>query len=291
MRLILDILINKLPSDHSLIDKDFAELILKRLHSLRKEEPTISHDLVVRNVSTREQTLSSKDAHLLHLKFLRSLCNKFVDYLESTNNSFEIKQLSSVINTYRATLNCNVFGFLKRDLSKINEYVLEDESGSCIVEFNETTERRNCIVLENSFVLIDGTFHSLANALFVNKIGYLPCKLALELNEEEKDDQRPVRNVQSNMFVIIKDVFLDERTILEKLKILFTAYNGVDPLPHFFIFIGPFTRNDVHNKRLKELFQFFFRIILTCPNVAQRSKIIIVPGVDDKDNQDTNFLK
>lgn len=130
MKLILDILINKLPSDDSLIDKEFAEQIIKRLHCLRKEEPVISHDLVIRNVNCREETLNKKDAHQLHIKFLRTLCNKFVDYLESTNNSFEIKQLSSVINTYRATLNCNVFGFLKRNLSKINEYVFEDETGT-----------------------------------------------------------------------------------------------------------------------------------------------------------------
>lgn len=292
MRLILDILINKLPSDNHLIDKDFAELILKRLHGLRKEEPVISHDLVIRNVNSAESSLSAKDAHLLHAKFLRSLCTKFVEYLESANQSFEIKPLSSVTNTYRATLNCNVFGFLRKNLSKINEYLLDDETGSVVVEFNADTERRNCVILENSFVLIDGTFHSLANALLVNKIGYLPCKLSLELNEEEQAaDQRPVANLQSNMFVLLKDVYLDERPVLEKLKILFTAYNSVDPLPHFFVFIGPFTRNEVDTRRLKELFQFFFRIVLTCPNIAQHSKIILVPGVQPQNNQDSQFLK
>lgn len=248
---------------------------------------------MIRNVNCAESTLSSKDAHLLHVKFLRTLCKKFVDHLENLNNSFEIKQLSNVINTYRATLNCNVFGFLRKNLSKINEYILEDETGSVIVEFNENTERRNCVILENSFVLIDGTFHSLANALLCNKIGYLPSKLTLELNEgnEIQNDDKKVENLQSNMFIIIKDVFLDERAVLEKLKILFTAYNAVDPLPHFFVFIGPFTLNQVDPKRLKELFQFFFRIILTCSKIAQNSKIIIVPGIDENDNQDSNYLK
>ena len=292
MRLILDILINKLPTDNHLIDKDFAELILKRLHGLRKEEPAISHDLVIRNVNCGESSLNAKDAHQLHAKFLRSLCNKFVEYLESANNSFEIRQLSSLINTYRATLNCNVFGFLRKNLSKINEYIFEDETGSVAVEFNADTERRNAVILENSFVLIDGTFHSLANALLVNKIGYLPAKLALELNEAEPAaDQRPVENLQSNMFVLIKDVYLDERAVLEKLKILFTAYNSVDPLPHFFVFIGPFSREPVDVRRLKELFQFFFRIVLTCPNIAQHSKLIIVPGVQPQDHQDAQFMK
>ena len=263
---------------------------------MRKEEPIISHDLVIRNVNCSKSSLNSKDAHQLHIKFLRSLCNKFVNFLAGTNNSFEIKQLSSIINTYRSTLNCNVFGFLRKNLSKINEYTFEDETGSCVVEFNENTERRNCIILDNSFVLIDGTFHSLANALLVNKIGYLPSKLILELSEEEanrlNDEQSTVKNLKSNMFILIKDVYLDERSILEKLKILFTAYNSVDPLPHFFIFCGPFTRNQVEPKRLKELFQFFFRIILTCPNIAANSKIIIVPGVDEEQgNSDSNFLK
>ena len=87
--------------------------------------------MVVRNCS--ETTINAKDSHKLHFEYLRTLCNKFVDYLENGNNSFEIKQLSSVINTYRATLNCNVFGFLKKNLSKINEYILEDETGSCVI--------------------------------------------------------------------------------------------------------------------------------------------------------------
>lgn len=148
-------MIVKLQTDCILIDKDYTEeKILKALRNLRKEGPIISHDLVVRNCS--ESSISTKESHKLHFEFLRSLCNKFVDYLESSNNPFEIKQLSSVVNTYRSTLNCNVFGFLKRNLSKINEYILEDETGSCAIEFSENTERRSPIILENSFVLVDG---------------------------------------------------------------------------------------------------------------------------------------
>lgn len=93
------------------------------------------------------------------------------------------------------------------------------------------------------------------------------------------------------MFIIIKDVYLDQRVVLEKLKILFAAYNSVTPLPHFFLFVGPFAREEVKPSRLKELFQFFFRIILTCPNISQHSKIIIIPGVSEQENTDSSFIK
>lgn len=303
--------VNEFASDSPLIDRTMAEQIVKHLQQ-EAGRRQISHELRVRNVpipdSDETDPTSKKKSsdgggdrgtHNAHCRLLRTRLDTFLAKMkedsDSSSQSFDLTSVLQLQNTYRGSLPCHVFGFMGRDRSKLRQYWLEDDSGRVELTWATNVQRRSVLLLENTFVLVEGVYHSLANQLLVERIGYLPPAVVYpqSMIEPSPIDSTAANQSEANMFVLLRDVHLDKREVLSKLQILFAGFDAVNPTPHFFVMIGPFASRTLPTNVHRDLLRLLLKLICSCTNLPQRSHFVLVPGPSDSKTSSTwyEFLK
>jgi predicted phosphodiesterase len=228
--LITNILVINCDTNWFIIDAKTAQ---KAIDILRESRicKTVDNQLLVKNVLTDCDNHSITNNYLHHFHQLFESLNKHKLFAQSNHKLTKIDDLI----TSSHDLNCIVFGFLFKDSTKISRYLIEDSSGRVPVVFTEETQWRDDIMVENSFVLIEGNYDSQEDCLHVNEIGLTP-----------PTDINTTINVSNGlsrlgrMIVIISDIHLNDEKTINKLKALFTGYNSMVPIPDCFLFVGDF---------------------------------------------------
>ena len=227
----IDIVVNEHKLDSFIIDSKIAQQVIDQLRE-RRVSRTSDNEFLVKNVVKSDARKANK-TYLQHFKQLYKHLEKHPIFQKSKN--FKVTKIDSLITSEEEAIDCIVFGFLYKDSSKINEFVVEDDSGKVPLVFTDETQFRDSLIIENSFVLIEGTYSSSKDTLFVEGVGHSP---PIDLNstiEASNSLQRVGR-----MLVVISDIHLDDNNTLDKLQTLFTGYNSMVPIPDSFIFVGDF---------------------------------------------------
>jgi hypothetical protein len=299
IRRVTALVVSEFASDTPLIDRQLADQIVKRLQQ-ESGRRQVSHDLRVRNVTVAPVDESSstpkkatdgggdKASQNGQCRLLRSRLDAFLAKMketsESASQSFDLMSVLQLQNTYRGSLPCHVFGYMGRDRAKVRQFWLEDDSGRVELSWATNVQRRSVVLLENTFVLVEGVYHSLANQLLVERIGYLPPAVVYPQSMLEPSLPVTSDHSEANMFVLLRDVHLDRREVLSKLQILFAGFDAVSPTPHFFVLVGPFSSRTLPTNVYRDLLRLLLKLICSCTNLSQRSHFVLVPGPSDSKN-------
>ena len=219
--------------DSYLIDAQTAQKTIDKLREQRVSRTT-DNQLVVKNVVNSEDNnrqIKSKK-YLQHLIQLSKHLEKHPIF---HSKNFKLTKIDSLIISSDESIDCIVFGFLMKDPSKINEFVVEDNTGKVPLVFTDETQFRNDLIIENSFVLIEGSYDSSRDVLEVDAIG-LPPPIDLKSTIEISNNLPRL----GRMVVVLSDIHLDDNQTLEKLQTLLTGYESTVPVPDVFILVGDF---------------------------------------------------
>ena len=227
----LDIVVNEHKLDSFMIDSKTAQQVIDELRE-RRVSRTADNEFLVKNVVISSDTRKANNTYLQHFKQLYKHLERH--HIFHTNN-FKLTKIDSLITSDEETIDCIVFGFIFKDSSKINEFMIEDDSGKVPLVFTDETQFRDSLILENSFVLIEGIYSSSKDTLLVESIGQSP---PIDLNSTIDSSNRLQRI--GRMLVIISDIHLDDDKTLDKMQTLLTGYNSMVPIPDSFIFVGDF---------------------------------------------------
>ncbi|CAG2175999.1 unnamed protein product [Oppiella nova] len=217
--------------DSFLVDADTTQEVINELRD-RRITTTTDNQLIVKNVANDGNNGNKSKTFLKHLIQLRQHLQRHPIF--DTKN-FKLTEIDSLITSSKETIECLVFGFLMKNSSKINEFLIEDNSGRVPVVFTDETQFRDSLAVENSFVLIEGTYDSPKDCLYVDSIGQSPPIDLSSTLEVSNSLQRTGR-----MLVVVSDVHLDDENTLDKLKTLLTGYDSMVPIPDAFVFVGDF---------------------------------------------------
>jgi len=231
--LLSQVLLMKCDTNWFIIDADIAHKAIDYLRESRICN-TADNQLLVKNVMT-----SSGESQKNYLNHLNQLQKHLMKHKLFSGLQYKLTPIDSLITSTDESINCIVFGFLFKDPSKISQYLIEDSSGKVPVAFTEDTQWRDSVIVENSFVLIEGTYYSEKDCLYVDTIGLSP---PININSSE-DESNSCERV-GRMIVILSDIHLDDSTTVEKLKVLLTGYNSMVPIPDCFIFVGDFVSKE-----------------------------------------------
>ncbi|RWS12041.1 hypothetical protein B4U79_05290, partial [Dinothrombium tinctorium] len=151
-----------------------------------------------------------------------------------------LSTIETIITSSRATVECIVLGFIRKNTRRITGYLLEDSTGDVPIEFSGDVQYQHPIILENSFVLIEGIYYNEEDVLVISKIGYPPPKI-----HEKQSSHEIASHIDARMFVILRDIHLDDADTFQKLRILLTGYDSLESCPDCFVLIGPFCYEEV----------------------------------------------
>ena len=166
------------------------------------------------------------------------------------------------LNTYDSSIEfkCVVFALIRKDPSRILEFLLEDPTGKVPVSFHpDHTTFREWATLENGIYLVEGTYDAQRDSLLVKSIG-LPPPINSMLPSTSNDDETlttSISVVKDSMVIILADIHLDNPKTFEGLKFLFAGYSQVEQVPEVFVLIGNFTSTPVDQFDLKGMYQFW----------------------------------
>lgn len=223
---ISKILMLKCKTDSFIIDSNTAQSAVDHIKQMKLGQP-YDQSLVVKNVFCETENKSGK--HLHHYMTLFKNVGKHPVF----QREFKLNQIDQLI-TSDVSLDCIVLGFLRKDHSKLAaNLILEDATGQVPISFTSDTQYRDKLIVENSFVLVEGNYQTEEDNLYVNSIGLPP------ISSSNSEQNEPIQH-EGRMIVILHDVNLDDESTVRKLKILLTGYNSNDPVPDCFIFIGDF---------------------------------------------------
>jgi DNA polymerase epsilon subunit 2 len=106
-------------------------------------------------------------------------------------------------------------------------------------------------------------------------------------------------NSQDTMFIILSDVQLDRPMVMDKLLEVFQGFEGTDG-NIIFILIGNFITKPITvpggRDHARNTFKTLSEIIVSCPQLANQAKFVLVPGlwksvVSDDDDADDNVCR
>lgn len=175
-----------------------------------------------------------------------------------------------------------------------NKFFIEDPTGVVPLDLS-AVQYHSGFFCEGSFVLIEGSF--IDGTLKVNGLGFPPPEAAtssrayfgslntwggksatlLKSSPHLTDIERT--NTDATI-VFLSDCWLDDRTVLEKLKMLLIGYNEIPPIA--IVLMGPFLRNATNPYQLKSKLQALGEIISNnCLMLKKETDIILVPALED----------
>lgn len=208
----------------------------------------------------------------LHYNFLM----KKLTSMPIFQGEFKITSLAELTASSQRSIRCICFGYLTKDISKIDEYILTDSSGRVPVRFTHDTIFRNRLLYSNCLVIIEGVYLNPDDMLFAANIGLPPILLA-SLSDKS------LAHSEEKLIIVLKDLYLDDDDVCNSLKSLFTGYNLMEDPPILFILIGDFTRNSCVSFRkheYKEHMRKLIKMIKSCDNLTG-THFVLVPGPND----------
>lgn len=175
-----------------------------------------------------------------------------------------------------------------------SKFFIEDPTG-CVPLDLGNVQYHSGFFCEGSFVLVEGTYTD--GTLMVNGLGFPPPEAAISsrayfgsLNTWGgkssallKNSTRLLELERANTdatIVFLADCWLDDRTVLEKLRMLLIGYNESPPVA--IVLMGPFLRNVSNPHILKDKLQALGTVISNqCSMLKKETDIILVPALED----------
>lgn len=175
-----------------------------------------------------------------------------------------------------------------------NKFFIEDPTGVVPLDLT-AVQYHSGFFCEGSFVLIEGSF--VDGTLQVNGLGFPPPEAAISsrayfgsLNTWGGKSETILKNSPHLLeiertntdatIVFLSDCWLDDPTVLEKIKMLLIGYNEIPPVA--IVLMGPFLRNVTNPYQLKNKLQTLGEIINSnCLVLKKETDIILVPALED----------
>lgn len=177
---------------------------------------------------------------------------------------------------------------------KENCFFIEDPTGTIQLDLTDV-KYHSGFFCEGSFVLVEGNYED--KILKVAAMGFPPPETAASsrayfgsLNTWGGKSTHLLQNSARLLdierantdatIVFLSDCWLDDRTVLEKLKMLLIGYNESPPVA--IVLMGPFLRGESNPHLLKTKLQTLGEIINTnCLILKKETDIILVPALED----------
>lgn len=280
LKQFIQVLMTDRKPDSYLVDGPTAQQTIDLLREQRVSRTT-DDQLVVKNVVNSEDFNPSGKTK----KYLEHL-NQLLKHLEKhpifQSKNFKLTKIDSLlVISSDESIDCIVFGFLMKDPSKINEFVVEDNTGRVPLVFTNETQFRNALIIENSFVIIEGSYDSHKDVLEVESIG-LPPPIDLKSTVDVSNGLQRM----GRMIVVLSDIHLDDDNSLDKLHTMLTGYESTVPIPDVFIFVGDFLSEPYTDvSQFKTYMKNFVKLVSRFEKISRLSQIIFVPGFNDSDGQ------
>ena len=170
------------------------------------------------------------------------------------------------------------------------KFALEDPLGHVDVDLSEALLTDGLFV-ENCFVIAEGemrdtTFHveTLAfpppetrqQAVAANPV----LDFCTHSDKQRFDTLAAAANAESDMMVVMSDVYLDNRNVVGKINEMFKKFVVY---PKVFVFIGDFVSEKNRNNLpvIKSCFDDFAALISTFTEIINASQIVLIPGPTD----------
>lgn len=189
------------------------------------------------------------------------------------SGDFQLTRLESLTASNKPSIRCLCFGLLIKDLSKIDSYLLIDNTSRVPLRIKPETSFRNRLAYSNCIVLVEGVYINPDDVLYAANIGLPPILL-------EPIQNKSMICTEDKMVVILKELFLDDDDVIKGLDMLFSGYNSMEDPPILFILIGNFTRDPCKGSELRIHTKKLIRILRTCDNL-KNSHFVFVPGQND----------
>lgn len=190
--------------------------------------------------------------------------------------------------------NVYVMGLLSQLVE--GQYYLEDTGGTIKVDLQKA-RFQDGLIMECSIVIANGDFKD--GILHVKNLGFPPAesssnarvdfgnantfgglsKFSLKLSEKLKTYEESNKD---GMIVFVSEMWLDDKTVLRKFKIMLEGYSEYPPIA--FVLCGhflSFPAKPSSRQKLIEGLKNLADIIIQYPDINQTSKFIFVPATDD----------
>lgn len=180
-------------------------------------------------------------------------------------------------------------------LSKFKEgkYYLEDPTGAIQIDLSESNFHSG-LYTEGAFMLAEGTYND--GVLKVNGLGFPPLEPAsssrayfgtqnywggpsptlLKFSKKLLEFER--LNTGASL-IFLSDCWLDDTTVMDKLKKLFHGFDDSPPIA--IILMGPFLKNKGNVTSLRSKFALLAEIVDSTFTLKNETDIVLVPDVED----------
>lgn len=205
----------------------------------------------------------------IHYNFLYKRLNSLPIFKEN----FQLMKLATLTGSTQPSIRCICFGLLIKDISKIDGYMLIDNTGRVPVRITPDTTFRNRLAYTNCIVLVEGVYVNPDDVLFAANIGLPPILLDPVLDKQ-------LACQHEKLVVILKELYMDDEDVCKAVDMLFTGYNSMEDPPILFILIGDFTVNQYRPIETRTYTKKLIRIIRACDNLKS-CHFVFVPGRRD----------
>lgn len=205
----------------------------------------------------------------IHYNFLY----KKLSSLPIFQDDFQLVQLATLTGSSQPSIRCICLGLLVKVVSKIDGYMLIDNTGRVPVRITPDTTFRNRLAYTDCIVLVEGVYINPDDVLFAANIGLPPILL-------DPIQDKSLACVEEKLVVILKELYLDDEDVCSSLDMLFTGYNSMEDPPKLFIMIGDFTRDYCALTQYRVHMKKLIRILRSCDNLKE-CHFVFVPGQKD----------
>eukprot|EP00026_Physarum_polycephalum_P006927 Phypoly_transcript_06980.p1 GENE.Phypoly_transcript_06980~~Phypoly_transcript_06980.p1 ORF type:complete len:527 (+),score=94.26 Phypoly_transcript_06980:91-1671(+) len=179
---------------------------------------------------------------------------------------------------------------------KEGQYYLEDLRSNVRLDLSNATQPSGGMCCENSIVVAEGEL--IGDVFRVDVLGLPPAELAETSKQAHgtgvdffgaaphpslvADLKKYETTAEDNLIVFVSDVWLDMPSVMEKLKTLFEGYKPMPPTA--FVLMGNFTKSPLlagDHMQLRTYFANLAALIASQPEIAHKSKFVLVPGPAD----------
>jgi DNA polymerase epsilon subunit 2 len=241
-----------------------SEYIRNRYNTILQR--ILRHDLFAQNVNENIRTTDNEN---------RKFTLKYAENLLSASTIQEVIML----------------GLLSK--FKEGKWYLEDPSGSVPLDLSETKFHAG-LYTEGSFMLAEGSYND--GVLKVNGLGFPPLENSsssrayfgtqnywggpsptlLKFSKRLGDYER--LNFGASL-IFLSDCWLDDTTVMDKLKKLFLGFDESPPIA--IVLMGPFLKNKSSTLTLRSKFAQLADIIDSTFTLKNETDIVLVPDIED----------